>query len=749
MTSPAKKTPLRTALVVQKTDWRTLIVVSSSLSLRRSLRKPSRPASQPIHSVRFTGYARDRNQGGWTMAVWRTEQEEGLPEIPGYRLMRVLGYGGMSTVYLGQQLSLGRDVAVKVMRQDVVGDEIGRRRFENEARTIARLDHPHIVHIHEVGRTKDGLPYHVMPVLPRGHLGRRNLVRDEARIREILEALLSALAYAHSRGIVHRDVKAENVLFDDAERPMLTDFGIALRRGYGSRVTTAGTAVGSTAYMAPEQARGSEVDLRADLYSLGVLAWEMLTGALPYKAEDGLSMALKHVQDPIPRLPPHLSQWQRFFDRALAKTPIDRFADAQGMLEAMRKVPHAQRQPLRAAIARFRGQHGPRKLLTAVGLMAIMVGAVVVAAQMDQRKAAETWAELRASATLSSPVSEPSIELDPTRGAPVPDPTDAMLRAVPESAAQRHIDDAKRQLQQNRLIAPVGANAYESVMAAWNSDSGHVDLPPISNRLIAALGDEAENRLRKGDEAAVRDLVSRVGRLATQSNGRHASAVAQLNKRLATTLSSKMDTALARHDRTAAAQVVDSAKALGMGRSQVAALQSRIERIAKPGDKVADSATGEMTLVMTEGRMVAVSRNPVTRDAYAEFVKATNRDTSLCRERVSPLRLLAPRTWQEPGFQQPGSGPVVCISWKDAEAFARWKSQRSKQRYRLPHANEALAVARSEGQKAVSEWLNDCVGGNCERRMSSGRSWRDGKGVRPLDAQRGYDDVGFRLVREM
>jgi serine/threonine protein kinase len=114
------------------------------------------------------------------MGSTQTEQQDGMPEVAGYRLLRILGHGGMSTVYLGQQLSLGREIAIKVMRQEVLTDEIGRRRFENEARTIARLDHPHIVHIHEVGRTREGQPYYVMPVFPRGHLGKRNLTRDES-----------------------------------------------------------------------------------------------------------------------------------------------------------------------------------------------------------------------------------------------------------------------------------------------------------------------------------------------------------------------------------------------------------------------------------------------------------------------------------------------------------------------------------------------------------------------------------------
>src|SRR5690606_26962428 len=129
-----------------------------------------------------------------------------LPEIAGYRLTRVVGVGGMSTIYLGEQLSLGREVAIKVMLPEALGDEVSRRRFENEARTIARLDHPNIVGIHEVGRTGDGLPYYSMPYLPRGHLGQRDLRGDEAAVKEVLGALLRALQYAHSRGIVHRDV---------------------------------------------------------------------------------------------------------------------------------------------------------------------------------------------------------------------------------------------------------------------------------------------------------------------------------------------------------------------------------------------------------------------------------------------------------------------------------------------------------------------------------------------------------------
>lgn len=251
-----------------------------------------------------------------------------MPQVAGHRLLRVIGHGGMSTVYLAEQVSLGRKVALKVMLPEALADEVSRSRFEHEARTIARLQHPHIVGIHEVGRTEDGLPFYSMPHLPRGHLAQRDLRGDQPRVAAILRDLLDALDYAHVRGVVHRDVKAENVLFDENERPLLADFGIALRRGGNPRLTSAGLAVGSTAYMPPEQARGLEVDRRADLYSLGVLGWEMLTGRLPYCASDALTMALKHVQDPIPRLPGVLRHWQPLFDAALAKRPEDRPASA-------------------------------------------------------------------------------------------------------------------------------------------------------------------------------------------------------------------------------------------------------------------------------------------------------------------------------------------------------------------------------------------------------------------------------------
>ncbi len=241
----------------------------------------------------------------------------------------------MADVYLATQVSLGRPVAIKVLSTErTVGEETVTR-FEQEARTIARLDHPNIVSIFDVGRTEDGRLYYVMPYLPNGDLSTRDLREDEREIVAIVRSLARALGYAHKHGVVHRDVKPENVLFDKLDRPLLADFGIALASSDFARVTREGSTIGSSGYMSPEQARGFSIDGRADLYSLGVVTYEMVSGDLPYHGPDTLSVALAHVEQPIPRLSLRQRRWQPFIDKAMAKSPEERFQSAEQMEGAL------------------------------------------------------------------------------------------------------------------------------------------------------------------------------------------------------------------------------------------------------------------------------------------------------------------------------------------------------------------------------------------------------------------------------
>ncbi|HEY4559523.1 MAG TPA: serine/threonine-protein kinase, partial [Lysobacter sp.] len=455
-----------------------------------------------------------------------------LPEIAGYRLLRRIAEGGMSTVYLARQEALARDVAIKVMRPEALGDEVSRRRFENEARTIGRLDHPHIVGIHQIGRTADDRPYFVMPHMTRGHLGERDFTGNEARVRDVLRALLSALAYAHARGVIHRDVKAENVLFDETDRPLLADFGIALRRGYGSRVTSAGLALGSTAYMAPEQARGEEVDHRADLYAMGVLTWEMLTGRLPFEAQDALSMAVMHAQDPIPRLPPHLRHWQKFIDRAMAKYPLKRFHDASDMLHALERIPRAPQRsfsPRDAAVAGVaRMRELPRGAWIVLGLL------LAAGLGFGLRHGDDTARGFfRAAQTGTSPGATDG-------GMPmIANPDAALLRAAPESEASTRVEDAKRQLQQGQLVAPEGDNAYDSIVAAARLAPDHLEVPQLVSALARALAADAVRAIKARDDDGARRLFERITALRTATGLSDSEMAEELRGDFASALSAR------------------------------------------------------------------------------------------------------------------------------------------------------------------------------------------------------------------
>ncbi|MBU8975079.1 MULTISPECIES: bifunctional serine/threonine-protein kinase/formylglycine-generating enzyme family protein [unclassified Lysobacter] len=653
-----------------------------------------------------------------------------LPEIAGYRLHKVINHGGMSTVYLGNQLALAREVAIKVMLPLALADEVSRRRFENEVRTIARLEHPNIVGIHEVGRTFDGLPYYAMPYLPRGHLGQRELSKDEPRAIEIALTLLQALDYAHARGVVHRDVKAENVLFDESERVLLADFGIALRRGFGPRVTTAGLAVGSTAYMAPEQARGEDVDGRADLYSMGVLLWEMLTGRLPFEAADALSMAVMHAQDPIPKLPQHLRHWQRFMNRALSKQAAHRFQDATQMANAIRGV--QQRKPWTGAVESLRRLRPTQRWAMPVwATLGVTAVTLVVLAFSLGRDEAEKPAPMTPIAT--APQATPSV-----------DPTAAMLQPLPEAPLQHALEDARQQIARGRLTEPEDANAFDSVLLAWHTDSTHPDVAKAIDQLTAAFSDHLVRAVKDGKDDRARELASRAAALGQQTGTANSAAQQQLREATGKALDARLQKAVTRRDAADAQRLTALAEQLQMPRK----LDPRLIAQAKALPKGLARGSKIETASLSSAKVsVALTPRPVSRREYARFAAANGREPALCRERASLLRVLDPRDWQSPGFRQDENDPVVCISLEDAQAYAHWYSAQTGRRYRLPSAEEIAQTGVEIDGRAVSLWLRDC-GQNCQQRQVSGGSWRSHEGQRTLAAARGYDDVGFRLVRE-
>jgi serine/threonine protein kinase len=256
-------------------------------------------------------------------------------KIPGYTLKRKLGQGGMAAVFLAVQESFGREVALKIMMPQLAKEPDFAERFMREARTMAQLTHPHIIVVHDVGNIDD-LYYYAMAYHTGGDLTHRlrsgGITTHEAL--RVTREMADALAYAHEQGIVHRDIKPDNVLFRvHDEAAILTDFGIAKSlNSTQNQLTQAGAAVGTPKYMSPEQARGQKVDGRSDLYSLGVMLYEMLTGHPPFQAAEAVTLAIMHCQQPVPPLREELGRYQKLIDGLLAKEPGDRFADGHALI---------------------------------------------------------------------------------------------------------------------------------------------------------------------------------------------------------------------------------------------------------------------------------------------------------------------------------------------------------------------------------------------------------------------------------
>ena len=221
-----------------------------------------------------------------------------------YRIIEQIGQGGMATVYKAYHAAMDRYVAVKILPRQLAESPEFTGRFRQEARVIAHLEHAHILPVHDYGES-EGYTYLVMRYLEAGTLkeklsgGRLPL----AEVDRLFTQLADALDYAHAKGVIHRDLKPSNVLLDARANVFLTDFGIAKLLESDSKYTGTGAMIGTPAYMSPEQAQGMPVDQRTDIYSLGIILYEMVTGRVPFDAETPLAIILKHLNDPLP-LPP-------------------------------------------------------------------------------------------------------------------------------------------------------------------------------------------------------------------------------------------------------------------------------------------------------------------------------------------------------------------------------------------------------------------------------------------------------------
>ena len=712
-----------------------------------------------------------------------------LPQIPGYRIVRRLGEGGMAEVYLAVQLSLQRQVAIKVLNFERAMSEDLAERFEREARTIAKLDHPNIVGIHDIGRAGD-LLYYTMPFLPNGDLSQRDLRDNPQRILEVLRSVCEALRYAHAHGVVHRDVKPANVLFDKAERVLLADFGIAISTDFESRVTTQDKLVGSTGYMSPEQARRQDLDGRADLYSLGVVCYELLTGELPFHGADALSVAIAHMQDPIPRLPPTRRAWQPLIDRALAKSPDDRYQNAGEMLLALGEVAEnlANGTPVRRGGAVGEVLRDRRTRLT-FGTAALALAAIWLGANLYERRARDPAG---AAPPATAAATEPSRAVAPVEIADAGEIDSALAAGY----------DA---LRAGRLYEPEVGSAASHFLGLIAAQPSSTEARAGLDAVVEAARRRAVAAIEAGRDAEAAELHERTHALAQASMIPDYAAHAAFERAFAEAAHARLDRAIARGERALADSLAKTFAIVARNDRTIAAKLESLASALAPGARIQDPQGPVLAYVPerhagTSLPAFSIAVHEVTRGEYAVFARATKRAAAACDggmfRRVD---------WRNPGFPQRDDEPVVCVSAEDADAYSRWLSQRTGSTYRVPTRAEWMLLARpaivkgdpcrganvldastgrglvarhecSDGYEHtapvggfrasalgvhdldgnVREWSGECArrtGSRCVERTALGRSYRDGPkrpalGVEALAANEGSIHVGFRVVRE-
>jgi len=266
--------------------------------------------------------------------------------LKGYRLVRELGVGGQARVYLAEQQSFERKVAIKILLPSVAEDAAFTARFLREAKIVANLSHPHIIPVYDFGEINNTF-YMVMEYVGGGSLNewiKSGIVVEEAL--RIISQLALALNFAHEKGVVHRDVKPDNVMFREDGSAVLMDFGIARGQDADNQVTRVGQVLGTPTYMSPEQLQGRKIDGRSDIYSLGIMFYQMLVKKAPYVGKDFMTLAMMHTNHPIPKLPAQYIKFQKIFEKMVAKDPERRFRTGLEVSKLFQDILSGKTDPL-------------------------------------------------------------------------------------------------------------------------------------------------------------------------------------------------------------------------------------------------------------------------------------------------------------------------------------------------------------------------------------------------------------------
>lgn len=363
-------------------------------------------------------------------------------QLERYRLESEIGRGAMATVFRAYDTQAERPVALKLLHRRFVGDEAIRGRFVQEAKTIAQLRHRAIVPILHAAQVGEDI-FLVMPLMEGGSLADR-LQKGPLPLTEtlsVLERIASALDYAHANGIIHRDVKPDNILFDESGQAYLGDFGII--KVAESKLTLTGTGlIGTPAYMSPEQIQGAkDLDGRSDIYALGVVLFEMLSGHIPFDGDSEMAIAMKHVNSPVPSLREYARSlsidWQKIVNLAMAKDPKDRFSNGAEMIQAINLMSRGQDTGKRtsAATASSGGARIPFLILGMAVVVLLAIGLIFIISRPDTPEAIESTPDQGATEVIAVVATEqPAIATSTAEPTAEPRATNTLLALEPPTA---------------------------------------------------------------------------------------------------------------------------------------------------------------------------------------------------------------------------------------------------------------------------------------------------------------------------
>jgi len=440
--------------------------------------------------------------------------------IQGYEVIDKLGQGAMATVYLATQVSLNRPVALKVLSHPRLEDFS--KRFLLEAKMVASLNHPHIVTIYDVGI--DGEHHYIsMELLTGGDLKSRmakGFTLEQALA--IVDKIGDALAAAHQKDIVHRDVKPANILFRDDQTPLLTDFGVAKQNSTLTRLTKTGAIIGTPAYLSPEHAHDTPLDGRADIYSLGIVLYEMLTGKIPYEGNSDLSTIYKHAYDPVPVLPEKYSAVQPLLDNMLAKKREDRFKDMPAMRQQLHEIVRggAPAATVRQAAAKATQRSGAKTKYPLMFAGAAMLAAILFVVYWNLDHGADwKYKVTNTSATgqslIAQPAKPPLLAPDPGAGrTPVTVERVPARTGTPYSAprtSDRDLNESialgRTRLSQRKVIEPYHDNALYYFRLANKMSPGNPGALDGLYQVASFYAQRAEIQIKKRQYTQARQSI--------------------------------------------------------------------------------------------------------------------------------------------------------------------------------------------------------------------------------------------------